>query len=74
MHTSPAQLGKVMSTIKPRKEVPYHFFNDFDTRPVVEPNIRKAYDGPLALAIDYMVFNVTKEDVRVRTAAIDEDI
>jgi ribonuclease Z len=29
------------------------------------------YDGPLALATDYMVFNVTRDDVRVRMAAID---
>jgi len=32
------------------------------------------YDGPLALATDYMVFNVTKDDIRVRMAVVDEDI
>ena len=37
-------------------------------------DIRRTYDGPLALAVDYMVFNVTKDDVRVRMAVIDEDI
>ncbi len=74
VHTSPAQFGKVMSEIKPRMAVGYHFFNDFDTQPVVQADIRKTYDGPLALAVDYMVFNVTKEEVRVRMAAIDEDI
>ena len=31
-------------------------------------------DGPLALAVDYMVFNITKDDIRVRMAAVDEDI
>ncbi|MGI9243193.1 MAG: guanitoxin biosynthesis MBL fold metallo-hydrolase GntH [Verrucomicrobiales bacterium] len=74
VHTSPAQFGKVMSTIKPRMAVGYHFFNDFDTRPVVEADIRKTYDGPLALAVDYMVFNITKEDIKVRMAVISEDI
>jgi ribonuclease Z len=74
VHTSPAQFGKVMSETKPRMAVGYHFFNDFDTQPVVLADIRKTYDGPLALAVDYMVFNITKEDVKVRMAAIDEDI
>lgn len=74
VHTSPAQFGKVMSMIKPRMAVGYHFFNDFDTMPNVLKEVRSTYDGPLALATDYMVFNVTKEEVRVRMAVIDEDI
>ena len=74
VHTSPAQFGKVMSLIKPRIAVGYHFFNDFDTRPLIEEMVRKTYDGPLALATDYMVFNVTKKDIKVRMAVIDEDI
>ncbi len=74
IHTSPAQFGKVMAETQPRMAVGYHFFNDFDTSPQVLRDIRRTYDGPLALATDYMVFNVTKDDVRVRMAAIDEDI
>ena len=74
VHTSPAQFGKVMAMTKPRLGVAYHFFNDFDTAPRVMADIRKVYDGPVALAKDYMVFNVTKEDVRVRMAVINEDI
>ena len=74
IHTSPAQFGKVMAQTKPRMAVAYHFFNDFDTVPAVLRDIRKTYDGELALAVDYMVFNVTKEDIKVRMAAIDEDI
>jgi len=74
VHTSPAQFGKVMAETRPRMAVGYHFFNDFDTQPAVIRDIRKVYDGPLALAVDYMVFNVTKEKIRVRMAAIDEDI
>ena len=74
VHTSPAQFGKVMAEIQPRMAVGYHFFNDFDTAPTVLSDVRRTYDGPLALATDYMVFNVTKDDVRVRMAAIDEDI
>jgi len=74
IHTSPAQFGKVMANTNPRMAVAYHFFNDFDTSPQVLRDIRRTYDGPLALAMDYMVFNVTKEEVRVRMAAVDEDI
>lgn len=36
--------------------------------------MRKTYDGPLALAQDYMVFNVTKGEVLVRMSAIDEEV
>ena len=74
IHTSPAQFGKVMAATSPRLAVGYHFFNDFDTTPLVLRDIRRAYDGPLALAVDYMVFNITKDDIKVRMAAVDEDI
>ena len=73
-HTSPQQFGKVMSLVKPRMAIGYHFQNDFDTEPVVREGVREIYDGPLALAQDYMVFNVTKDDIKVRMSAIDEDI
>ena len=36
--------------------------------------VRDLYDGPLALALDYMVFNVTQDDIRVRMSAIDEEV
>jgi len=73
-HTSPSQFGKVMSMVKPRLAVGYHFYNDFDTLPEVLDRARQTYAGPLALAQDYMVFNVTKDDIRVRMSAIDEEI
>ena len=72
-HTAPEQFGKVMSLVKPRMAVGYHFFNDFDTEPEVRKRVRKTYDGPLALATDYMVFNVTKDDIRVRMSVVDEE-
>ena len=73
-HTSPEQFGKVMATVKPRMAVGYHFYNDFDIQPDVMRRVRKTYDGPLTLAVDYMVWNVTKEDIRVRMAAKDEEV
>ncbi len=74
VHTSPAMFGKVMSTIKPRHAVGYHVFNDYDTQPQIMDEIRQTYDGPVDLAIDYMVWNVTKDEIRTRMAAIDEAI
>ncbi len=74
VHTSPAMFGKVMSETKPRMAVGYHVFNDFDTKPQIMKEIRQTYDGPVELATDYMVFNVSKDDIRVRMAAIDEAI
>lgn len=74
IHTSPAQFGKVMDLTRPRLAVAYHFFNDFDTAPLVTRDIRKTYDGPLSLAVDYMVWNVTKDKIRTRMAEISHDV
>ena len=71
IHTAPEAFGKVMSDIKPRMAVAYHFFNDFDTATSVYERIRKTYDGPLSLAKDYMVWNVTKDEIKVRMAHVD---
>ena len=73
-HTSPEQFGKVMSLVEPRMAVAYHFYNDFDIEPEVRDRVRKTYDGPLSMAVDYMVWNVTKDNIRVRMAAKDEEV
>jgi ribonuclease Z len=72
IHTSPEAFGKVMSMIKPKHAVAYHFFKDFDTTAAVNDRIRKTYDGPLSLAEDFMVWNITKDDIRVRMAVVEE--
>ena len=74
IHTAPEAFGKMMSIIKPRMAIAYHFFNDFDTAPAINERIRSTYDGPLSLAEDYMVWNITKDDIRVRMARVDEDV
>lgn len=73
-HTSPVQFGRIMEMTKPRIAVGYHFYNDHDTLPPQLEEVRKVYDGPMVMAADYMVFNITKDNIRVRMAAIDEDI
>jgi len=72
VHTAPEAFGKVMSAVKPRMAVAYHFFKDFDTTPQVYDRIRKTYDGPLSLAEDFMVWNVTKDKIEVRMAVTEE--
>ncbi len=72
VHTAPEAFGKVMSDIQPRMAVAYHFFKDFDTSSGVFERIRSTYDGPLSMADDFMVWNVTKDDITVRMAATEE--
>jgi ribonuclease Z len=72
IHTAPEAFGKVMAEIKPRMAVAYHFFKDFDTTAQVNDRIRTTYDGPLSLAEDFMVWNITKDDIRVRMAVVEE--
>jgi ribonuclease Z len=67
-HSDPTEAGKVLAECNPRLAVAYHFFNDFDTAPEMERAIRTHYQGPLALAKDLMVINVTKEAITTRMA------
>ena len=73
IHTPPEAFGKVMSIVKPRMAVAYHFWTGIESTPGVHERIRKTYDGPLSLAKDYMVWNVTKDEIKVRMAAIDHE-
>lgn len=67
-HTAPSEVGHVLAAVDPRHAVIYHFFNDFDTAFEIERDVRRAYQGPLSLAQDLMVFNVRPRDIRVRLA------
>ena len=70
VHTAPSAFGAVMAEVKPRMAVAWHFYNDFDTRYDVYDQIRSTYDGPLTLATDLIVFNITKDKVKVREAIV----
>ena len=71
-HTSGQAFGKVMSTIQPRHAVAYHFFNEEATRYHLYDNIRETYDGPLSMATDMMVWNITKDKIVERMAVAPE--
>ena len=66
IHTSPPAFGKVMSTIKPRHAIGYHFFNEEGTRYGIYDGVRSTYSGPLSLATDNMVWNITKDKITER--------
>ena len=72
VHTEPQAFGKVMSQVKPRLAVGYHSVLSPENTQAINDEVRKTYDGPLALARDLMVINVTKDDIVVRMASIDE--
>jgi ribonuclease Z len=73
VHTPPQAFGKIMSTIKPKHAIAYHFLNESDTRDQVLEYIRETYDGPLTLAEDNLVWNITKDKITLRKVVSDDD-
>ena len=73
IHTSAQVFGKIMSTLKPRHAVAYHFFNEEATRYAIYDAIRQTYDGPLSMADDMMVWNITRAGIRERMAVSPDD-
>ncbi len=71
-HTSGPAFGKIMSTIKPGHAVAYHALLDQGTQQynTYYDSIRQTYDGPLSIASDLMVWNVSKDGVRERMAVV----
>jgi len=71
IHTSAQAFGKIMSMLKPRHAVAYHFFNEEGTRYTIYDAIRQTYGGPLSMADDMMVWNITRDGIRERMAVSD---
>ena len=65
-HTLPVALGKVFELTKPRLAVATHILHDLNAMVPTIDSIRKYYDGPLVLAQDFMVFNVSKDKITIR--------
>lgn len=72
-HTSGQAFGKIMSTFKPGHAVACHFMNEEATRFNLCEAIRETYSGPLSMATDNMVWNISAEGVTERMAVITED-
>ncbi len=65
-HTLPVAVGKLFELTKPRLAVATHILANANTVLPTVDGIRTYYDGPLAIARDFMVFNVTKDNITQR--------
>jgi ribonuclease Z len=65
-HTLPVALGKIFALTKPRLAVATHILKNANTVLPTVDGLRKYYDGPLVVAEDFMVFNVTKDKITQR--------
>lgn len=72
IHTPPAAFGKMMSQLKPRMAIAYHAVLLPELLLENTEQIRSTYDGPLTIASDLFVWNVTKEKITVREAVAPE--
>ena len=70
-HTSPAMAGKIFRRAGARMSVMWHLVVDHDTVGPAYQEMRSQYDGPVTIAQDLTVFNITKHAVVVRQAIID---
>ena len=73
IHTSAQAFGKVMSMLEPKHAIAYHFFNEEGTRYDIYEGIRETYDGPLSMADDMMVWNLTRDGITERMAVSTDD-
>ena len=73
VHTPPQAVGKIFAQLKPRMAIAYHTFNDFNVAPEAIAAIRESYDGPLTLAEDMLVWNVTEKSIQVRVVVSNDE-
>jgi ribonuclease Z len=73
IHTPPEGFGKLMSEVKPRMAVAYHYWNHRDIELEIFERVRETYDGPLAMADDLTVINVTRDHIEVREVTFNHE-
>ena len=73
IHTPPEGFGKVMSMVEPRMAVAYHYWNHRDVEFGIYDGVRRTYDGPLVMAHDLTILNVTKDHIEVREVTFNHD-
>ncbi len=74
IHTPPTGFGKVMSAVKPRMAVAFHTVLLPEIQQGMLEGIRETYDGPLNIATDLMVWNVTKDKIIMREASFPDRV
>ncbi len=73
IHTPPEGFGKLMSMVEPRMAVAYHYWNHRDVEFEIFERVRATYDGPLTMANDLTVMNVTKDHIEVREVTFNHE-
>ncbi|HUI60039.1 MAG TPA: hypothetical protein VLX90_07445, partial [Steroidobacteraceae bacterium] len=71
VHTSPSMAGKVFHRAGARMSVMWHLAVDHQTVGPVYAEMRTQHDGPVVIAQDLTVFNITSDAVVARQATID---
>lgn len=74
IHTSPQAAGRIFAMLEPRMAVCYHFINDPMTLPNQLDSVRMTYAGPLSMAQDMMVWNVTRDNILQRMTVAGESV
>ena len=70
-HTTGERFGRLCQIVEPKLAVAYHYFLDDDTVDPFFELLRTTYDGPVVLAQDLAVINVTPEQIVNRVAETD---
>jgi ribonuclease Z len=71
VHTSPAMAGMVFERAGARMSVMWHLAVDHETAGSAWREMRTEHDGPVVIAQDLTVFDITEEAIVVRQAAVD---
>jgi ribonuclease Z len=70
-HTSPEAAAKVFTATKPRLGVGYHSMIAPGTPQPILDGVRTGYDGPVVIAQDFTIINVTPQQIVTRMAAFE---
>jgi len=70
-HSTSDRVGKIFEIAKPKLGVAYHYFQDDETIDPFFENLRKTYAGPVVLAQDFTVINLTQAQIVIRQAQTD---
>jgi ribonuclease Z len=71
VHTSPAMAGKTFEKAGARMSVMWHLAVDHETVGPAYSEMRAEHDGPVTIAQDLTVFDITQDSIVVRQADID---
>jgi len=71
IHTPPKAAGVIFELTQPKMAVMYHVWVTEETIPTIFDDLRIPYLGPVTLAQDFTVFNITPDSIVVRQALVD---